>query len=87
MLLLLSPVAVTPVAGGTAASFDPFVAPVTSRDDEPSLFGGMTGLLGGIGGGTPRPNGGFVADFLPPGLPPNLRAAFGGFIVARLVAC
>lgn len=62
----------------------------TSREDDPSRFGGITGLLGGMGGGTPRPSGGFVADFLPPGLPPpppNFRAAFGGFIVAMFVAC
>lgn len=70
-------------------SLAPFVA--TIRDDEPSRLGGMTGLLGGIGGGTPRPSGGFVADFLLAGLPPaallSFSAAFGGLIVAILVAC
>lgn len=71
-----------------AASLDPLVA---SRDDEPSLFGGIIGLFGGMGGGTPRPNGKFVVDFLLLGLfeplPPSFRAAFGGLIVAMLVAC
>lgn len=75
---------------GIASLAPPFdtLAEVTRREEEPSLLGGMTGLLGGIGGGTPRPNGGFVADFLLPGLPPlNFSAAFGGLMVAMLVAC
>lgn len=42
-----------------AASFDPLGTDTeeTSRDEEPSLLGGMTGLFGGMGGGTPLPKG------------------------------
>lgn len=61
------------VVGSTAVSFDPLAGP--SRDDEPSRFGGITGLFGGMGGGTPLPIGGLV-DFL-------LLA----LIVAIFVAC
>lgn len=32
-------------------------------DEDASLFGGITGLLGGIGGGTPLPKGGIAGDF------------------------
>lgn len=60
--------------------------------DDPSRFGGMTGLFGGIGGGTPR--GILPPAFFPDGLLavplmplPNLRAALGGLIVAMFPAC
>lgn len=47
----------TPATAGMATfSFDAVVTR-PSRVADGSRFGGTTGLLGGIGGGTPRPNG------------------------------
>lgn len=60
----------TDVAGGDNMAFViPLIPPLelfvkpTSRVADDSRFGGTTGLLGGIGGGTPRPNNGKAAGF------------------------